>query len=84
MQLGIYKHYKNKLYKVHFIGKHSETQDDLVIYQSLWGEYGIWVRPLVMFQENIDHLGTERFLFISNELTHKLIDEYAIEEHKVL
>ena len=45
---GIYKHYKGNLYKVFAIAKYSETLEDMVVYQALYGEYGLWVRPAVM------------------------------------
>lgn len=50
---GLYEHYKNKLYKVLFLARHSETLEDLVVYQALWGDGGIWVRPLEMFLEDV-------------------------------
>jgi hypothetical protein len=50
---GIYKHYKGALYKVMSCVQHSETQEWLVCYQALYGEYGYWVRPLKMFKETV-------------------------------
>ncbi len=51
---GKYRHYKGKEYKVIGIAKHSETQEKLVVYQALYGERQIWVRPLKMFTEKIE------------------------------
>lgn len=48
-----YKHYKGKEYLVLHLAKHSETMEDMVVYQALYGERGIWVRPLSMFLEKI-------------------------------
>lgn len=46
-----YKHFKGKEYLVLFLAKHSDTMEDLVVYQALYGNQGIWVRPLSMFLE---------------------------------
>ena len=49
-----YEHYKGFLYKVLAIARHSETLEELVVYQALYGEEDIWVRPLAMFLENVE------------------------------
>lgn len=51
---GLYEHYKGFRYKVLSIARHSETLEELVVYQALYGEKGIWVRPLEMFLENVN------------------------------
>ena len=55
MQLksGIYQHYKGKLYQVFHVATHSETEEKLVVYKCLYGDYSMWVRPLAMFQETV-------------------------------
>ncbi|KAA0922006.1 DUF1653 domain-containing protein [Psychrobacter sp. ANT_H56B] len=50
---GIYRHYKGSLYQVLHTAQHSETEEALVVYRCLYGEYGVWVRPLVMFSETV-------------------------------
>lgn len=56
---GIYRHYKGSLYQVLHTAKHSETEESLVVYRCLYGEYGVWVRPLAMFTEMVTVDGKE-------------------------
>ena len=46
IKLGVYKHYKGNEYLVLGIANHSETLEKMVVYQALYGEYKIWVRPI--------------------------------------
>lgn len=64
---GLYEHYKGFRYKIIAVARHSETIEELVVYQALYGEGGVWVRPLNMFVENIVINGKSlpRFKFIS-------------------
>lgn len=57
---AIYKHYKGKLYQVIDMATHSETLEEMVVYRQLYGEKSLWVRPLVMFLENININGELR------------------------
>ena len=50
---GKYRHYKGNEYEVIGIARHSETHEELVVYRPLYGEGGMWVRPLTMFTENV-------------------------------
>jgi hypothetical protein len=50
---GIYRHYKGNLYQVLHTARHSETEETLVVYRCLYGEYGVWVRPIEMFGESV-------------------------------
>jgi len=56
---GIYRHYKGSLYQVLHTATHSETEESLVVYRCLYGEYGVWVRPLSMFAETVTVDGKE-------------------------
>ncbi len=49
----LYEHYKGLPYKVLHVARHSETLEELVIYQALYGEYDVWARPVSMFLEEI-------------------------------
>ena len=50
---GKYEHYKGKPYRVLAVAKHSETLEEMVVYQQLYGGEGVWVRPLGMFLETV-------------------------------
>ena len=52
-QPGRYRHYKGNEYRVLHLARHSETLEPLVVYQALYGEHGIWVRPAGMFAETV-------------------------------
>ena len=51
---GTYRHYKGNLYEVLDVATHSETEEQLVVYRALYGDRGLWVRPLAMFSETVD------------------------------
>jgi len=51
---GRYRHFKGNEYTVIGVARHSETQEELVVYQKEYGDRGLWVRPLAMFQEMVE------------------------------
>jgi len=57
LKTGIYQHYKGPKYEVLGLSQHSETGDYLVVYRALYGAYGLWVRPLSMFLEQVESEG---------------------------
>lgn len=57
---GEYEHYKGHRYKILAIARHSETLEEMVVYQALDGERAVWVRPLAMFLENVTIDGQEK------------------------
>lgn len=66
IKLGRYKHFKGNEYNVLYIAKHSETLEEYVVYQALYGEHGIWVRPASMWNETVERDGKtyKRFEYI--------------------
>lgn len=52
---GIYKHFKGDYYLLVDVAKHSETGEDYVVYRKLYEDCALWVRPLEMFLEEVDH-----------------------------
>jgi hypothetical protein len=50
---GRYRHYKGNYYEVIDIARHSETEEELVVYRKLYGDGSLWVRPLTLFVETV-------------------------------
>lgn len=63
---GIYRHFKGNLYRVIGTAAHSETMEPMVVYQALYGQQGLWVRPAAMWNETVerDDYRGPRFQFI--------------------
>ena len=59
-----YKHFKGGIYKAVMLVRHSETEEEMVVYQS--PETGSWVRPVSMWEEIVDENGTKRFTLIED------------------
>lgn len=60
---GRYRHFKGKEYRVLYLARHSETLEEIVVYQALYGEGGIWVRPAAMWNEMIERDGVRQKRF---------------------
>lgn len=62
---GIYRHFKGNLYQAVEVARHSETLEEMAVYRALYGERGLWVRPLGMFLEEVEREGQSvpRFAF---------------------
>jgi cyclomaltodextrinase / maltogenic alpha-amylase / neopullulanase len=66
IKLGKYRHYKGKEYEVIGVARNSETLEELVIYRALYGDFGIWARPIKMFLEEVEINGKKvpRFQYL--------------------
>lgn len=63
---GRYRHFKGKEYEVLGVAHHSETEEELVVYRALYGDFGLWVRPVSMWNETVERDGKtfRRFTYI--------------------
>lgn len=66
IRLGKWRHFKGGEYEVIGIAKHSETLEPMVVYRALYGEGGLWTRPLSMWNDTVerDGIAYKRFTFI--------------------
>ncbi|HRW07315.1 MAG TPA: DUF1653 domain-containing protein [Caldilineaceae bacterium] len=64
--IGRYRHYKGKEYEVIGTARHSETEEEFVVYRTLYGNFDLWVRPKAMFIETvmIDGVAVPRFAYV--------------------
>lgn len=63
---GRYRHFKGKEYEVLGVARHSETEEELVVYRALYCDFGLWVRPVSMWNETVERDGKtfRRFTYI--------------------
>ncbi|MGQ0811089.1 MAG: DUF1653 domain-containing protein [Nitrospiraceae bacterium] len=73
IRIGRYRHYKGKEYQVLGCAKHSETEEQFVVYRALYGDQGLWIRPTTMFLENVlvDGWSVPRFQFMDDDAGQK-------------
>ena len=66
---GRYRHYKGKFYEVIDVARHSETEEEFVVYRTLYGDFSLWIRPLAMFTEQVEIDGVKqpRFAFVGGD-----------------
>jgi hypothetical protein len=66
---GVYRHHKGPQYEVVGVARHSETKEEFVVYRALYGDRGLWIRPIAMFTESIDKEGVSvpRFVQIDDK-----------------
>ena len=66
VKIGKYRHFKGNEYEVLYIAKHSETQEELVVYRALYGAGEVWARPKSMWNEQVERDGKtfQRFTYI--------------------
>lgn len=85
IKIGKYRHYKGHLYEVTGTARNSETLEDMVIYKALYGDFGIWVRPLEMFLEDIEVNGKiqKRFEFVENESSKEIHTDALKSDYKL-
>jgi len=81
VECGLYRHFKGNLYRVLHIARHSETEQPLVIYQALYGDRGIWARPLEDFAATIERDGRhiERFARLPDD--RPVLHDAQTEQH---
>jgi hypothetical protein len=68
LAVGRYQHYKGPEYEVMGVAKHTENGEEVVVYRALYGEFGLWVRPRSMFEEQVivDGESLPRFKYLDD------------------
>ena len=69
IKCGKYRHFKGGEYEVLGVARHSETEEEMVVYRALYGDGGLWVRPAAMWNETVERDGKtyQRFIYIEEE-----------------
>ena len=65
-KIGRYRHFKGNEYEVLHLARHSETEEEMVVYRALYGDFSVWVRPASMWNETVERNGQSfcRFTYI--------------------
>ena len=66
IKIGRYRHFKGNEYEVLHLARHSETEEEMVVYRALYGDFSVWVRPASMWNETVEREGKSfrRFTYI--------------------
>lgn len=75
----LYRHFKNRLYQVIAVAHHTETEEKLVVYQALYGTYGVYARPLASFLEKVDR---DKYPEVKQEYRFERLDASQLSEEK--
>lgn len=75
----IYRHFKEHLYEVVTVAIHSETEEEMVVYKQLYGEFNTYVRPLAMFLGEVDH---EKYPDVQQKYRFELVRQVKQEESR--